>query len=716
MRLVPLIALLTAACGAPRKPEAPMTDRPVPPVARQIPHALEIHGHTRQDPWYWLRDDERAAPEVLAWLNAENAYTRAVMKPTEALQASLFEELKGRLKKDDASVPVQRRGYWYYSRFADGKEYPIYCRRAGSMEAPEQVILDVNALAEGHAFFQVGDLEISENEQLLAWSEDDVGRRQYVLKIKDLRTGEVFADGVSQMAGDLAWAADDQTVFYVKKDETTLRPCQVWRHQLGRPAAEDVLVFDEKDEAFYVGIDRGRSRRFVEIETWSTLVSEVLVLDAADPLGTFQPVVPRSPEHEYAVWHHGDAFYIRTNWQARNFRLMKAPVATSADRSTWTEILPHRDDTFLGAVLPFDGWLAVEERKDALQTLRVIRWADGESKAVPVDEAVFVAALAPGQNPEPASTKLRYLYGSLRTPDSVFEYDMATGARTLLKRDEVLGGFDPANYVVERVWAPARDGARVPVSVVRRASTPIDGTAPLYQYGYGSYGYSIDPDFNPGWLSLLDRGFVVAIAHIRGGQELGRAWYDDGKMFKKMNTFNDFIDVTTHLVQQGYAAPDQVFAGGGSAGGLLIGAVMNLRPDLYRGLHAAVPFVDVVTTMLDESIPLTTGEYDEWGNPNEKASYDYMLSYSPYDNLKATAYPHLIVTTGLHDSQVQYFEPAKWVAKQRSLRTDDHLLLLDTDMDSGHGGASGRYKRYEKTALVYAFFLQILDPSLQRWR
>ncbi|MCB9545144.1 MAG: S9 family peptidase [Myxococcales bacterium] len=693
-----------------------MTDRPTPPVAREIPRALEIHGHVRQDPWYWLRDDERKDPAVLDWLKAENSYTHAVMKPTEALQARLFEELKGRLKKDDASVPVQRRGFWYYSRFADGKEYPIYCRRAGTMEAPEQIILDVNALAEGQPFFQVGDLEISENEQLLAWSEDTVGRRQYTLKVKDLRTGEVFADGVAGTAGALAWAADDKTIFYVKNEETTLRPYQVWRHTLGTPAASDALVFHEQDEAFYVGIDRGRSRRFVEIETWSTLVSEVLVLEATDPQGTFRPVVPRSPEHEYAVWHHGDAFYIRTNWQARNFRLMKAPVATSADRSTWTEILPHREDVFLGSVLPFDDFLAVEERRDALQTLRVIRWADGDSKAVPVDEDVFVAALAPGQNPEPGSTKLRYLYGSLRTPDSVFEYDMVSGARTLLKRDEVLGGFDPASYVVERVWAPARDGARVPVSVVRRTTTPVNGSAPLYQYGYGSYGYSIDPDFNAGWLSLLDRGFVVAIAHIRGGQELGRAWYDNGKMFNKMNTFHDFIDVTEHLVKQGYGARDQVFAGGGSAGGLLIGAVMNLRPDLYRGLHAAVPFVDVVTTMLDESIPLTTGEYDEWGNPNEKASYDYMLSYSPYDNLKAVDYPNLIVTTGLHDSQVQYFEPAKWVAKQRKLRTDHNLLVLDTDMDSGHGGASGRFKRYEKTALVYAFFLQILDPTLQRWQ
>lgn len=700
MRPILPVLFLIAGCGT-----RPMN---MPPLAKQVPHTLEHHGHTRQDPWFWLRDDDHQNPEVLAYLRAENSYAHAVMQPTDALQKTLYEELKGRLKKDDASVPVRERGYWYYTRFQPDGEYPIYCRRQGEMTAPEEVLLDVNALAKGQAYYQVGALAMSENEQLLAWTEDTISRRVYTLRIKDLRTGQVLSDAVPGTSGDLAWAADDQTIFYVKKDETTLRAYQVWRHTLGTDAAQDVLVFDEKDEAFYVSVDRGRSRRFVEIVTWSTLVTESLVLDASDPLGTFQPVIPRSPNHEYSAWHMGDFFYIRTNENALNFRLVKAPLASAADRSTWTQVIPHRPDVWLGDVALFDDYLVVEERRNALLDLRAIRWSDGESIPLPADEAVFTASLAADQNPEMSTTRVRYSYSSLRTPDSIYEYDLATGERTLLKRDEVLGGFKPENYTVERVWAPARDGVQIPVSVVRRTTTPIDGTAPLYVYGYGSYGISMDPDFSESWLSLLDRGFVVAIAHIRGGQEQGRKWYDDGKMFKKMNTFYDFVDATEHLVKRGYGAANKVFAEGGSAGGLLMGAVINLRPDLYRAVHASVPFVDVVTTMLDDTIPLTTGEYDEWGNPNEEAAYTYMLSYSPYDGVKAQAYPHLIVTTGLHDSQVQYWEPAKWVARLRATKVDDHLLLFDTDMEAGHGGASGRYRRFEKTAMVYAFFLHVL--------
>ncbi len=711
MRLICLltVSLLTQACGT-----RPMN---MPPIAKQVPYTHEMHGHQRPDPWFWLRDDDRNDPEMLAYLKAENTYAKAVLAPTEALQKELFEELKGRLKKDDSTVPVLKRGSWYYARYVPEGEYPVYCRRVGAMTAPEEIILDVNALAKPHAYYAVGGLAVSENEQLLAYTEDTVSRRQYTLKIKDLRTGELFADAIPDTSGEVAWAADDRTLFYVKKDPTTLRAHQVWRHTLGTAADADVLVFDEKDEAFSVSVERERSRRFVEIESYSTLVTETLVLEASDPQGEFRPILPRGKDHEYTAWHMGDFFYIRTNegtggQPATNFRLVKAPVATAADRSTWTQVIPHRSDVWLGSIALFDQYLVVEERRNALLDLRAIRWADGESIALPADEPVFTASL--GDNPELGTSKVRYLYSSLRTPNSVYEYDLATGERTLLKRDEVLGGFDPANYVVERVWAPARDGVQIPVSVVRRTTTKVDGQAPLYVYGYGSYGYSMDPDFSAPWLSLLDRGFIVAIAHIRGGQEMGRTWYDDGKMFKKINTFNDFIDATEHLVKQGYGAKDKVFAEGGSAGGLLMGAVINLRPDLYRAVHAAVPFVDVVSTMLDESIPLTTGEYDEWGNPNEKASYDYMLSYSPYDNVKAQAYPHLLVTTGLHDSQVQYWEPAKWVAKLRAMKTDTNHLLFDTDLETGHGGASGRYKRFERTALVYAFFLHVLATTGQQ--
>ena len=708
-------ATLLGCSGAPTAtPEGPMSPKTMqPPVAKQVPKTLEIHGHQRQDPYFWMRDDDRNDPEILAHLRAETAYAKAVMADTEALQKTLFEELKGRIKKDDSSVPVLHRGYWSYTRFETKKEYPIYCRRRGEMTADEEVLLDVNALAEGKDYYRVAQVAISENQDLLAFTEDPVSRRQYTVKIKNLKTGEIYPDAVPNTSGDIAWAADNKTIFYVKKHPTTLRPYQVYRHALGTPTTDDVLVHEEKDETFYVSIHRSKSRKYVMIDLDSTLISERLYLDAATPEGTFKPVLPREPNHEYQVWHKGDAFYIRTNWQATNFRLMKAPVATSSDRETWTEVIPHRDDVWIGGVALFDTHFVVEQRKNGLKGLRITQWSDNQSYDMTFDEAVYVAELD-HDNPEFSAKSVRFRYSSLITPETIVEYNFADRSRKILKQDEVLGGFDSKNYVTERQMITARDGVKVPVSLVYRRGTPKDGTAPMYQYAYGSYGYSMDPSFRSSWISLLDRGFVVSIAHVRGGQEMGRSWYDNGKMFNKMNTFTDFIDVTEGLIKLGYSAPDRIIAGGGSAGGMLMGGVANMRPELYAAIYAAVPFVDVVTTMLDETIPLTTGEFDEWGNPKNKDSYYYMLSYSPYDNVKAQAYPNMIVITGLHDSQVQYWEPAKWVARLREKKTDKNLLIFDVDMDVGHGGASGRFKRFKKTALVYAFFLKVLEPVLKK--
>ncbi len=690
-------------------------NHPAPPIARQAPTALTHHGHTRVDPYYWLRDDERQDPEVLALLRAENAYTKAVLAPTESLQAELFDELKSRLEKDDRSVPVRRRGYWYYTRFSGEGEYPLHCRRERTMEGPEQVMLDLNSLASDHEYYAVAGRTVSENEQLLAFAEDTKSRRLYTVRVKDLRTGELLPDAIPNTSGAIAWAADDRTLFYVRRDPTTLRPHAVYRHVLGTDPADDVRVHDESDEAFYVSVARTKSRRFVVIGASSTLVTEELVIDANEPTARFRPVVPRAPEHEYDTTHQGDRFFVRTNWEAENFRLMSAPVATSGDRSTWHEVIPARDDVFLAGVELFDDFLVLSERIDGLRRIRVIdrRPAGGEHH-IAFEEAAYVAWL--GTNPQFDTHKLRFAFSSPVTPDSVFEYNLATGERTLLKQDKVLGGFDPANYRTERFFVDARDGARVPVTVVTPAGFARDGSGPLYQYAYGAYGYSIDPSFSATRLSLLDRGFAVAECHVRGGQEMGRAWYDQGRTTAKANTFNDFIDCSEALIAGGYTSPAGLIAGGGSAGGLLMGAIANMRPDLYRVIYAAVPFVDVLTTMLDDSIPLTTGEYDEWGNPHEKPAYDYILSYSPYDNVTAQSYPNLIITTGLHDSQVQYFEPAKWVAKLRAHKTDDNLLLLETDLETGHGGASGRFEKYKKTALVYAFFLHVLDPTLERWR
>ena len=673
-----------------------------PPVARVIPHSLVEHGATRVDNYFWLR--ERDNPEVIAYLEAENEYTQSMTAHTEELQEQLFEEIRGRIKQDDSSVPFKEGNHFYYTRYEDGKEYAIYARKRGSLDSEEEVMLDANVLAEGHGFFSVGVWQVTENERIMAYAIDTQGRRFYSIRFKDLETGEVLADQIDSVTPNLTWANDNRTLFYTKQDPETLRSYQIYRHTLGSDPANDELVYEETDTEFGAYIFKTKTKRFLIIGCYQTLSSEFRFLDADDPLGVFRVVLPREPKHEYSVDHFGDHFYIVTNDNARNFRLVRAPVR-SLDRSHWEEVIAHRDDVLLQGVEVFRDFLVVNERANGLTQLRITRWDGTDDHYLEFGEPAYTSYVH--VNREIESDVLRYGYTSMTTPNSVFDYDMNARERTLLKQDEVLGGFSSDDYATERLYATARDGARVPISVVYRVGTSLDGSSALHLYGYGSYGASMDATFSASRLSLLDRGMVCAIAHIRGGQELGRAWYEDGKLFKKKNTFNDFVDVAEFLVSEGYADPERLFAEGGSAGGLLMGAVTNMRPDLWRGIVAHVPFVDVVTTMLDEDIPLTTSEYDEWGNPNEREYYDYMLSYSPYDQVEAKDYPNMLVTTGFHDSQVQYWEPAKWVAKLRALKTDSNVLLLKTHMEAGHGGVSGRYRRYRDTAFEYAFLLNL---------
>ena len=678
---------------------------PVAPVAPERPHVVASPHGDRSDPYYWLRDDTRTSPDVLAYLEAENTYLSQVMAPVDDLRRELLAELTARLAPDDAEPPYPMRGYAYASRFETGKEYRVLARtpRAGG---PEQVLLDQNLLAEGHAFFSLGQWDVSPDDKWLAYAVDTVGRRQYVTQFKNLETGETLPTRITGTAGNVVWAGDSRTVFYVEIDPQTLLTKRVKRHVVGTDPASDVLVYEEPDESFYLGVGRTIDEQYVCIGVRSTVSSESRCVAANDPTGTFRVLAPRERDFEYDVDHAGGRWVIRTNWQAKNFRLMEAADGTVGDRSTWREIVAHRDDVFLSGYQAFARHIAVEERRDGLQRLRVIDARTGESTDVASDQPAFVMTI--GTNREEQTTTLRYVYESMTTPSTVYDLDMATGRCTLVKESPVLGGFDKANYDTDRLWVVARDGTRVPVSLAWRKGTPRDGTAPIYQYAYGSYGISMDPDFRADWVSLLDRGFVVAVAHIRGGQELGRHWYEDGKLLHKQNSFTDFIDVTRGLVAQKVGAADKVFAMGGSAGGLLMGAVANMAPELYRGIVAHVPFVDVVTSMLDESIPLTTNEFDEWGNPKEKAFYDYMLAYSPYDQVKRQPYPPILVTTGLWDSQVQYWEPAKWVARLRATKTGDAPLLLRTNMEAGHGGRSGRFARLEQVAIEYAFLLQQL--------
>ncbi len=680
-----------------------MEDHPIAPRAGKIEKELIAHDHKRTDPYYWLND--RDNPEVIRYLKTENDYTEKVMKHTVAFQETLYKEIVGRIKQTDESVPYLSNGYWYYLRYEEGREYPIHCRKKETLEAAEEIMLDVNVMAEGHDYYQVVGLNVSPDNRLLAFGVDPVSRRQYTIYIKDLHTGELLDVEITQTTGGSTWANDSKTLFYTKKDERTLRSHQIYRHILGSASA-DVLIYEEKDDTFYTGIYKTRSDRFLVIWSGSTLTNDYRILDADTPEGEFRPFTLRERGLEYSIEHFEDKFYVVTNLEAQNFRLMETPVDRT-DWSHWKEVIAHRPDVLLEGVEAFREYLVVEERKNGLTELRIIHQKTGKEHYLDFGEEAYTSYVS--VNREFDTTVLRYGYTSLTTPNSTFDYNMASGEKTLLKQQEIVGGYDPALYETRRLYAKARDGVKVPLSLVYKKDLKREAGNPALLYGYGSYGATIDPTFSSVRLSLLDRGFVFAIAHVRGGQMLGRPWYEDGKMFKKKNTFNDFIDCAEHLTATGYTDPSRLFAMGGSAGGLLMGVVINERPDLWKGVVAAVPFVDVMTTMLDENIPLTTGEYDEWGNPNEKQSYDYMLSYSPYDNVKAVSYPNLLITTGLHDSQVQYWEPAKWVAKLRDLKTDSNRLLLKINMETGHGGASGRFEQYRETALEYAFILDLAE-------
>jgi oligopeptidase B len=701
--LFAVLALTLVLAPAGCKTSTQGASGPQPPKAEIIPKELTIHGQTRVDNYYWL--NERDNPKVLEYLKAENACTEAVMKPTEALQEKLYNEIVGRIKQTDLSVPYRSEGYYYYTRVEEGKDYPVYCRKKGSLEAPEEILLDVNEMAQGHGYYAVVGLSVSANNHLISYGVDTVSRRKYTLHFKNLETGETLPDEIVNTTGGAAWANDNKTVFYTQIDDTTLRPQKIFRHVLGMPADSDKLVFHEADETFDTFVYKTKSKKYILIASTSTLSTEYRYLDAETPAGEFAVFEPRLKDLEYEIDHYGGNFYIRTNLDAKNFRLMTTPVGKTG-KENWREIVPHRADVLLEGFELFKNDLVLEERKNGLTQIRIIPW-DKKAPEHYVDFGEETYAAYVMMNPEFDTDWLRFGYSSLTTPSSTYDYNMATGEKKLLKRQEVLGGFDPANYHAERLYATARDGVKVPISLVYRKGFVQNGQAPCLLYGYGSYGYSTDPDFSSARLSLLDRGFVFAIAHIRGGQEMGRAWYEDGKLLKKKNTFTDFIDCAEYLVAQKYTNPGVLFANGASAGGLLMGAVVNMAPDLFKGVVAGVPFVDVVTTMLDKSIPLTTGEFDEWGNPEVKEYYDYMLSYSPYDNVEAKNYPAMLVTTGWQDSQVQYFEPAKWVAKLRTLKTDKNPLLLWTNMEGGHGGISGRFRRMKQVALEYAFILNL---------
>lgn len=677
-----------------------------PPIAAIRPFTVASPQGDRIDNYYWLRDDSREDAEVLAYLAAEGTYTAAQLAPIKPLEDRLFSELVGRIKKDDSSVPSRYRGYWYYDRYEGDSEYAVHVRRKDVENADEEIMLDGNTLAQGRDYFDIANYDVSADNRLLAYAEDTTGRRIYTIHFKDLSTGEQFADELHGNDESFAWAGDNRTLFYIEKDPTTLQGVRVKKHRLGDDPANDTLVYEETDHSFYMSLGHTGDDRYVVLHLTSTVADEVHYLPAGEPDGAFRVLLPRERGHEYDADHVGDRWIIRTNWQAENFRIVAANEDHVGDREAWKEILAHDEDVFIGDFDAFRDFIAIAERREGLPGVRVILWDGERDFAVESDDPAFVMEI--DDNPEQDSDWLRYSYSSLTTPDTIYDLNVKTGERRRLKQDEVLGGFDSANYAAERLWAEARDGQQIPVSIVYRKGYQADGSAPLYQYAYGSYGASTDPDFDGDVLSLLDRGFVYAIAHVRGGQELGRRWYENGKLLHKMNTFTDFIDVTEFLVAEGYANRDKVVAAGGSAGGLLIGAVANLRPDLYRVLVADVPFVDVVTTMLDESIPLTTGEFDEWGNPKQQPWYDYMLGYSPYDNVAARDYPAMFVATGLWDSQVQYFEPAKWVARLRAVKTDSNRLLFHVNMDAGHSGQSGRFRANHELAMQYAFILDEL--------
>ncbi|WP_339758198.1 S9 family peptidase [Algoriphagus aquimarinus] len=673
------------------------------PKAKKIAQLLETHGHQRTDNYYWMR--ERENPEVIDYLNAENEYLKTNLKSTEEFQENLFQEMKGRIKEDDESVPYFKSGYFWYIKYEAGGEYPLYCRKKGNLDASEEIFLDVNILAEGKSYYQVGGTAATPDLKTLAFAADEVGRRIYEIHFKDLETGEILSDHIPAITGNFAWAADNQTIFYSKQDPDTLRSYQIYSHKLGTSTETDILIYEEKDEEFSCVVHKTKSEKFILIHSESTISSEMRFLDAAAPTGEFTLLQARIPHLEYAADHYQDHFWIRTNHKAQNFKLVKAPIA-APQMENWEDVIPHRETVLLEDFDIFSDFLVVQERSNGLCKINIKPWDGTAGHSLEFDDETYTAWIS--TNPEYDTPILRFGYNSLVTPASTFDYHMVTKEKTLLKQQEIVGGYDASDYTSARIWAKASDGVMVPISLVYKIDKfSPDGSNPLLLYSYGSYGYSMDAYFSSSRLSLLDRGFVFAIAHIRGGEDLGRGWYEDGKMLKKRNTFTDYISCAEHLISEKYTSPEHLYAMGGSAGGLLMGAVMNLRPDLFNGLIAAVPFVDVVTTMLDETIPLTTGEFQEWGNPKDKEYYEYMLSYSPYDNVEAKDYPNLLITSGLHDSQVQYWEPTKWVAKLRELKTDSKLLFLHTNMEAGHGGASGRFNSLKEMALEYTFLLYL---------
>ena len=672
------------------------------PIAKKIEQKLEKHGDIRIDNYYWLNDRENS--EVIDYLSQENEYTKAILQPTEALQTKLFEEMKARIKEDDSSVPYKLNGYWYLTEYQKGKEYPIHKRRKDSLENPDEILFDVNTMAEGHSYYQLGGISMAPNNQLVSFGVDNVSRRIYTIQIKDLTTGEILSDKIENTTGGSVWAADNQTLFYTRKDET-LRAYQIWKHKLGTKQEDDVLVFEETDDTFNAFVYKSKSRDYIIIGSSSTVSDEFRYIPSNQPDAAFKIFQERERDLEYSIEHFGDSFYIQTNKDdAFNFKLMKTSVEKT-EQENWIDVIPHREETLIEGFEIFKNYLVIEERTNGLLQMNIKAWDNSTDYYLPFNEETYTANV--GTNPDFDTDILRYGYTSLTTPSSVIDFNMNDKTFEIKKEQIVIGDFDKENYISERIWAKARDGEMIPISLVRRKDTPLSANTPLLLYAYGSYGYTIEPYFSSVRLSLLDRGFIYAIAHIRGGQYLGREWYEDGKMLEKKNTFFDYIDAAKYLIQQNYTSSQHLYAMGGSAGGLLMGAVINYEPTLFNGVIAQVPFVDVVTTMLDDSIPLTTGEYDEWGNPNEKEYYDYMKSYSPYDNVKAKAYPNLYVSTGLHDSQVQYWEPAKWVAKLRDLKTDDNILLLDTNMDTGHGGASGRFESLKEDAKEDAFLFML---------
>lgn len=674
------------------------------PKAKKIKKELTIHNDVRVDNYYWL--NQREDKNVLDYLNAENDYTNTVLKSTESFQKSLFEEMKSRIKEDDQSVPYKFNGYWYITKFEQGKDYPIYTRKKETLEAKEEILFDCNEMAKGYSYFKLGGFSVSEDNTLVSFSIDTVSRRQYTIKIKNLITGEILDDTIENTTGSSTWASDNKTIFYAKKDEVTLRSDKILSHKIGEKVVDDRLVFIEEDETFHTYVYKSKSRKYLIIGSSSTQTSEYQILPANNPEGNFKIFQPRERNLEYSIAHYNDSFYIITNKDgATNFKVQKT-LETATTKENWVDVIPHREDVLVEDIEIFKNYLVVNERKNGLNHLRIISWDKKEDYYLDFESETYTASI--GNNPDFNSNVLRYTFNALTQPSSVIDYNFNAKTKEIKKEQEVLDkSFDKNNYTSERIWATARDGKKIPMSVVYKKGIKLDGTNPLLQYAYGSYGSTIDPYFSTIRLSLLDRGFIYVIAHIRGSEYLGRPWYEDGKLLKKMNTFTDFIDCSKYLIEKKYTSSEHLYAMGGSAGGLLMGAVINLKPELYKGVIAAVPFVDVVTTMLDDTIPLTTGEYDEWGNPNNKDYYHYMKSYSPYDNVEEKEYPNLLVTTGLHDSQVQYWEPAKWVAKLRELKTDNNLLLLKTDMDAGHGGASGRFEALKEVALEYAFLFYL---------